>query len=197
MHESSIQPFLFPQFFEGQELLEVLDAPGCCSGVILEKRTALIQSVVQALADGFGVQRIAAAYDISVYSVLGIRDRHPDLIAIEKKQLSNRLGRIVRLATERLEEALIKGEITPGQLPVLGAIMIDKKLLIDGEATSRIEHSSRREVTKEDVDRALQQLRQADVVEVEDVRQKALDDRPSESNSDANTQKPQQNGGES
>ena len=46
--------------------------------------------------------------------------------------------RLASLAIERLEEAVVNDEIKPEQLSVPAAIMVDKSLLLSGEATARV-----------------------------------------------------------
>lgn len=128
-------------FGAGAELLEVEERArsGRYSGTIIERDRGKVRAIVAALADGHGIIRTARAFGVSEHTVIGIRERNPDLIAIEKKNLSRLLGRVVAVGWERYLEALVAGEISPRDLPVGLGIAGDKKALIDGEVTSRIE----------------------------------------------------------
>jgi hypothetical protein len=120
--------------------------------------------------------------------VMGIRDRHPELIAGEKKDLSRLAGRFIKLGLERLVEAVGRNEIPAAQLSVPLGIISDKKLLWDGEATSRIEHASKKEIDPSDVSALLEQLKRTSI----QVESTSLKNIPSESTSEENPQNSQQ-----
>lgn len=154
--------FVAPEFYAGMELvnLEERAARGQFSGVILDRKRELVEAICGALVQGIGVDRIAKAFKVSVHSVLKLRERRPEVMAREKQALSRLLGDIQTLGWERYREALINGEISAGQLPVGLGIAGDKKALLDGEVTSRVETVSRREMTIEDLMQLAQRVRE-------------------------------------
>ena len=58
----------------------------------------------------------------------------------EDRELSIKLGRISTLALEKLETQILTGEVKPRDLSVVSAVSLDKRLLLSGRATSRVEH---------------------------------------------------------
>ena len=58
----------------------------------------------------------------------------------EDRELSIKLGRISTLALEKLEGQILSGEVKPRDLSVVSAVSLDKRLLLSGRATSRVEH---------------------------------------------------------
>ena len=58
----------------------------------------------------------------------------------EDRELSIKLGRISTLALEKLEGQIMSGEVKPRDLSVVSAVSLDKRLLLSGRATSRVEH---------------------------------------------------------
>jgi hypothetical protein len=58
----------------------------------------------------------------------------------EDRELSIKLGRISALALEKLEGQILTGEVKPRDLSVVSAVSLDKRLLLSGRATSRVEH---------------------------------------------------------
>jgi hypothetical protein len=71
--------------------------------------------------------------------------------------MSAHLDNITRMSAERLEEALAKDEIKPRDLPLALCQLMDKKLLLDGEATARLEVRAG-EPTFDSVNRKLKEL---------------------------------------
>ena len=76
--------------------------------------------------------------------------------------MSRLLARATETMAANLVEAVEKKQIAPAALPVALGIATDKKLLLDGEATSRVEHVER--VRPEDV---LAGIKRLQVVEVD------------------------------
>lgn len=115
----------------------------------LQRNRAKRDAIIRALAEGQGLLRIARAFGVSHHTVAALRDSRPDLVAIEKEQLSRNLGRVMSVCLERFEEGVVDGKVHPGQLPVGFGILADKKALLDGEATIRVERVQRHEVSLE------------------------------------------------
>jgi hypothetical protein len=125
-------------FEMGSELLTVEEdaRSGKYSGIIIEKNRQKVQAICSAIAEGHGMLRIAKAFGCSVHTVIGIRERNPELIAIEKKQLSRTCGKILAVCAERYLEGVISGAVPAAQIPVGMGIVFDKKALLDGEPTA-------------------------------------------------------------
>ncbi len=50
------------------------------------------------------------------------------------------IGRAVEAGIEHWTEAVEAGKVSASQIPIAVGIFTDKKLLLDGEATCRVEH---------------------------------------------------------
>lgn len=147
---------------EASELLRVdqPDAPKRFTAEHLEANIAKRDAVIRALAEGVGIIRIARAFGVSEHTVMALRDRRPELVAMEKKQLSGQLSRILRLSAERYEEGLLAGKVAPAQIPVGFGIFADKKAMLDGEASLVIEHRITAP-SAEDFARKLEEMKRA------------------------------------
>jgi hypothetical protein len=95
------------------------------------------RAIVSALGEGLGIRQIARAFGVSHHTVAAIRERDAALVATEKEQMGRKFMRLARLAAERLEEALVNDQITPGQLPVAVGILADKSLMWTGQAVTQ------------------------------------------------------------
>jgi DNA-binding Lrp family transcriptional regulator len=124
-----------------QHLPEI--AGGTFSGVIVERDRELVDSVLAAFTAGIGKRRIARAFGLSPHTVRGIvqRAEASGRIAPYKQRMSARLAQAIELGVEQYIEALEEGKIAPGQIPVGVGILTDKKALLDGEATARVERT--------------------------------------------------------
>jgi hypothetical protein len=111
----------------------------------LEKRVALRDAIVRALAEGHGLRRIAGVFGVSHHLVSALRDSRPDLVATEKKAMSNQLGRIAKLTADSLQERLEAGTWKPGSVDL--AIILDKKAMLDGDPGLIVEHRHSVEVS--------------------------------------------------
>ncbi len=129
------------EFMPEVEVRLVEIAGGTFSGKILEKDRQLVDAVLGAHASGIGKERIAGAFHISKNSVRGIIERARESGKIDpyKKHVSKSLGRAIESGIERWSEAVEEGNIRPDQIPVAVGIFFDKKQLLDGEVTSRVE----------------------------------------------------------
>ena len=133
-----------PSLFEVDELrLLKLDEPEtrkAYTAASLERDAAKREAICRALAEGHGLLRIARAFGVSHHLVSALRDSRPDLVAIEKKQLSGQIGRILKMSADRYEEALAAGAVPVGQIPVSFGIFSDKKGMLDGDPGMIVEH---------------------------------------------------------
>lgn len=142
------------------------------TGEQLEARTAVRDAVVRLLAEGVGILRIARmmrgqGIQIGEHSIMALRDRRADLVAIEKKQLSQQLGRISKLMADSIEERLVAGKMKP--TPVDLAVVIDKKAAVDGDAQMVIEHRHTVDSSADAFVRRLEAMRRARVAQVIDL----------------------------
>lgn len=129
------------------------------TGEALERNVAKRDGIVQALAAGMGMIKIAAVFRVSVHTVMALRDQRPELVAIEKKRLSGNIGRLLGLMAERYETALINGEVAPSQLPIPMAVFIDKKRDLDGEPGLVVEHRHSHELTVEGLRERIEKMK--------------------------------------
>lgn len=159
-------------FDDGQFGVELatLDKPAKrYTGEQLEARTAVRDAVVRLLAEGVGILRIARmmraqGVAIGEHSIMALRDRRPDLVAIEKKQLSQQLGRISKLMADSIEERLVTGKMKPSSVDL--AVMIDKKAGVDGDAQMVIEHRHTVDASADAFVRKLEAMKRAKVIEL-------------------------------
>ena len=84
----------------------------------------------------------------TVLSVLNQFEASGKLDAL-KQRLSHKLGLVLELGADDLVERLQSGKFKP--TPIDLAVLVDKKLLLDGEATQRIEERVHVDVRIEDV----------------------------------------------
>lgn len=151
-------------FGDGAELVTLEEdvRRGRFSGAIVDKQVAKVKAICGALAEGHGILRVAKAFGVSPHTVMGIRDRHPELIAMEKQQLSRTYGKILAVGAERLLEGMVTGQLSAAQISVPLGIVADKKALLDGEPTV-IVAEQRKVPTMEDLDRMIAALPRAKV----------------------------------
>jgi hypothetical protein len=134
------------------------------TGTTVEKDVELVQAVLGAVVAGVPHEHIARLGRISVHTVLGIVERAEKAgqIAGWKERMSRHLARGSEVLAQQIVEDAINGKLPAGQKAVAMGIVTDKKLLVDGEATSRVEHVER--VRPEDI---LAQIKRAQMVEIE------------------------------
>ena len=96
-------------------------------------------AIVSALAEGMSIRQVARAYRCSPGTVQTVRERESARLGTEKEENVRRIGRIVRLGLERVEEAIERDEIKPEALALQLAILIDKRELLSGGVTARTE----------------------------------------------------------
>lgn len=165
-------------FEAGAELLNIEERAqsGKYSGAIIERDREKVHAICAALAEDMPVRAIARAFKVSQHTVMGIRARHPELVAMGEKQLSTKLGMIQKVGWDRYYEGIINGEVHPAQLPVGLGIAADKKAALDGKPSVIIEHRDR-ELTPE----AINEL----IAKLPSVPGAVIDAGPSDSGSDA------------
>lgn len=74
----------------------------------------------------------------TITAVLVVFEANGKLAAL-KERVSSKLGVVIELATDCLIENLAAGTVQSNVLPIVLGVAVEKKALIDGEATSRSE----------------------------------------------------------
>lgn len=152
-----------PALFDLSEVeAGILDAvtrqPGQCSGARIDRQVELVTMVLDRLAAGCSQREVARLTGLHRRTVAGILARAEQCgrIAPHKQAVSQLLGRAIRGGVELWIERMEAGEVPASTIPVAVGIFSDKKAMLDGEATSRVEH--RREIGREDVEGYLRRL---------------------------------------
>lgn len=111
------------------------------TGTTTEKDRQRVEAILAAVVAGVPAEHIARLANVSTHTVAGIVDRaeRGGKIAGWKERMSRQLARATEGLAASLVEAAEKKTIAAGQQPVALGILIDKKLVLDGEATSRVE----------------------------------------------------------
>jgi hypothetical protein len=165
---STVQDDLFDasQLPLGHELLTLEEdaRSGRSTGERLAKDRARYEGIVRCLAEGIGIRRTARAFHASTQTVMAIRDKEGVSIETQKKELSKLMGHFVRISVERLIEE--HEEIPIGQLSVSAGIIQDKKTLLDGDATVRVEERIEVALTPADLRGMLERLKGGRVIDV-------------------------------
>jgi len=73
-------------------------------------------------------------------TIMSIRDEMVRNGFDEDKEISIKLSRVSVLALGKLEEAIESGDVKAKDLSVVAGVSLDKRLLLSGRATSRVEH---------------------------------------------------------
>ena len=162
-----IQPT--PEFFSPEAveagLVEVAGKPrGQFSGALVERQAALVDVILERFAAGASQREIAKIFRVSSNTVAGIVARATTSGRIEayKTRVSAKLAAAVEGGIEVWTDALRAGTLNPAQIPLAVGIFSDKKALLDGEATSRVE-VRQVEPTGQDIDAALRALPEIEV----------------------------------
>jgi hypothetical protein len=83
----------------------------------------------------------ARRFHMSAHTVSAVMQAYEasEKMAALKQRLSSKLGVAIELATDLLNEKLLEGSVQANVLPIVIGVGVEKKALIDGEATSRTE----------------------------------------------------------
>lgn len=165
-------------FDDGQVGIELaqLGQPGAkvYTAEKLNERVGVRDLICRLLADGVGILRIAKllrsqGIPIGEHSIMALRDRRPDLVAIEKRQLSAGLGSALKLMLETYTDALVQKRVPATQIPIAFGIFADKKAMIDGDAGMIVEHRHTVAQTADGFAQRLEALKRAKVTDVKTV----------------------------
>jgi hypothetical protein len=132
------------------------------TGTTVCKNEERCAAILTDILSGMSMRAVAVRHKVSMKSIRRIISvfEQAGKLAPLKARLSSKLGYAAELGVEEFVDALEKGKIAPAALPVPIAIFLDKKLLLDGDATQRVEHV-RREISAEQVEELFAQLRSA------------------------------------
>lgn len=130
-----------PTIEAGWEIVTAEDdrKAGKFTAAFIEKNLAKRDAVIEALAQGMSIRRIAAAYEISVNTVLTVKRIHGAKIETEKQRLGLDCFDVARMAVERMRDEM--QEMPRAGLAIVAGIMAEKGLLLTGAPTARIEHT--------------------------------------------------------
>ncbi|MDD2766005.1 MAG: hypothetical protein PHE83_18740 [Opitutaceae bacterium] len=168
MAESNLPATSQPELFRAEELpaghelltIEQDERAGRSTGERLARNRERYMAIVRCLAEGIGIRATARAFKVSPHTIFAIRDREAAAIATEKQELSRLMGRFVRMGVERLNEEL--DDIPIGQLSVSLGIVSDKKALLDGDPTVRVEERIEVALSPADLRGMLERIKRAD-----------------------------------
>ena len=159
-----------PELFSAEAveagLVEVAGKPrGQFSGGIIERQAELVDVILERFAAGASQREIARVFSVSTNTVAGIvsRARASGRIEAYKTRVSAKLAGAIEGGIEVWTDALRAGLLNPAQIPLAVGIFSDKKALLDGEATSRVE-VRQVEPTGQDIDAALRALPEIEVL---------------------------------
>lgn len=111
------------------------------SGKVTCKDEERAQSIAQAYLECGRILTVARRFAISpntVHAVLGVLESAGKLDDL-KQRVSKSLGLLAEVSAERSIELVLEGKCPPNVLPIMMGVSLDKKALLDGEATHRVE----------------------------------------------------------
>ncbi len=98
-------------------------------------------AVVRGLQEGFGMMSLSRQLGVSHHAIEEIRESNADKLPDWRATTKCKLKSFISLSGERLTSEVM--DIPIATLPVAFAIAVDKLLLLEGEATVRVEHTHR------------------------------------------------------
>ena len=126
----------FPEMEEAEKRLA--EAGDFTGERLFRDRPGVYAAVVRMCAEGMSMSATARALGVSRNTVCAVRDREGFSIEQDKKELLRDLNRASRLGVEKVLELLPETK-SAKDAAIVAAVMIDKRQLIGGEATSRVE----------------------------------------------------------
>lgn len=137
--EEAKQMKLFTTAQMPSEHFEKMEAHGHFTGERLFRfKPEIYRMITCAIAEGLSVRQISRAFGVSTNTVMAVRDREPEAIDTEKRKVTSELRKFARMAIERLNEEI--DHIDIDKLPIALGIVVEKWQLLEGQATSRVEH---------------------------------------------------------
>lgn len=125
----------------GWEILTVDEdrKAGKFTAALLDKNAEKRDAVIEALAQGMSIRRIASAFGLSVNTVLTAKRKFGDKIETDKQRLGRMCFEVAHLAIERMRDEI--QDMPRASLPIVAGVMTDKGLLLTGAPTVRVEHT--------------------------------------------------------
>jgi hypothetical protein len=165
------QPFLLDEKFWPirQDLVELVKEKSFLhTGKIVGKDEELCRAVCKDLVVQLSGRKIAKKYSISRHTVLAIEKLMRERGELEplKKQVMGQLDDIIYLGLERIKDALLADEISPGQLPIPMAALIDKKGQLEAGMVPGTDRTVR-EVTEAEIVDEFARMKRAKVITVD------------------------------
>lgn len=111
------------------------------TGKILGKDEELCEQVAAMVLEGKSARRIARTLAISrgsIDAVMEVMERRGKLGPL-KERLIREVGRVAELSLVRMREALEDDIVPPAALPIFAGVAIDKRELLTGGVTGRVE----------------------------------------------------------
>jgi hypothetical protein len=119
------------------------------TGKILTKDEEFCAKVCELVLIGVSDRGIARRMRIarrSIKAIVGVFESRGKLAPL-KKRLSEKMGDLIELGLDVLCEKLERGEVPANVLPIVIGVLSDKKALIDGDPTARLDVEITHEVT--------------------------------------------------
>lgn len=111
------------------------------TGTTTSKDEELCEAMLTHYLSTGSLRATASRFSMSAHTVsavLGLYEASGKMAAL-KQRLSSKLGVTIELATDVLIQKLERGEVPANVLPIVIGVGVEKKALLDGEATSRAE----------------------------------------------------------
>lgn len=170
-----------PEFFSPDEyasrpdLVQMVKAKTFLhTGVLTTKDEELCRGVCRDLLLGASDRQIARKWRISRNSIVGIELAMRERGELEplKKAISDELGSIIVMGLRNYKDALAANLISPGQLPIPMAALIDKKGQLDGNVIPGTSLPAP-ELTAADVEREILAMKRANSIDVQTVEKQS------------------------
>lgn len=116
------------------------------TGKIAARNEERAAAMLEALLQGKSLRAIQREFQVdgrTVRAVQGVYEREGKLPAL-KERMSRKLGHAMELGVENAVAMLEAGDVPANVIPVMVGVFADKKAMIDGDATVRVEHQERR-----------------------------------------------------
>lgn len=142
------QPFLFPDF--EVELVEQARVY-VHNAKTVSKDEERCRLICEAMLMGMSRRSIARKFGVSRHTIAAVMEvlEERGVLAPLKQRLSARMSVVIEMGMDAMVERLEDGTVPANVLPIMVGVMVDKKALIDGDATVRVEALARPAVTVE------------------------------------------------
>jgi hypothetical protein len=163
------QSYLFANDMDNErpEIVEMVQAKSFIhSGAFVGANEELCRGVCEDLILGMSSRQIARKHHISRNSILNCKVAMAERGELEplEKEIMAKIDRGVILSLENYQAALEQDKVAPDRIPIGLGILLDKRQLLSGQATSRHEVLEKKQLTPEDMATWLDEMK---VVEAE------------------------------